>query len=125
MAPRRIILTEDSMPAKTDPEIVPDPEITPGEENRLFNPKKYYALQPQITVIMKRDESDVIKDPDNSVLVIHEEGINGYKIPLRMGYANTVPLDFATQLISRKKADPADHATYKRAMLEYRGVEIA
>lgn len=106
------------MPAKTgDSEtMVKDAEDLTRDPR--INWKEYFAKQPQVVIFMKRDESDVIRDPDNSVLVMHNEGINGYKIQIKMGHLNTVPIDFATQLINRKRAEPADHAAYEKALAE-------
>lgn len=103
------------MPAKTVVVAPSDVTVDVTKEPRI-NWREYFAKQPQIAVFMKRDESDVIRDPDNQKTVLHEEGINGYKISLKMGHLNTVPLDFATQLITRKRAEPADHAAYEQAL---------
>ena len=80
-----------------------------------YNPETYFGAQPQIAIFVKRDESDVLRDPDNMTEVIHKEGINGAILPIRMGHLNTVPLDYAMQMIDRRKAEPADHAQYEAA----------
>lgn len=97
----------------------PDPELE--KDGPRFNPKKFFATQPQISIFVKRDESDVIKDPDNSELVVHVERINGHPWSMKMGYLNTVPLDFATQMILKKRAEPGDHAAYEAALASYYG----
>lgn len=107
MARKKYVVTETQ---------VVDPTMDPASER--WNPVRYFRAQPEVEVFVKRDESDQIKDPDGRIDVTHTEGINGYLIQMVMGQRKTLPLDFAIQMIDRRKAEPIDWGQYDRLKAE-------
>ena len=88
----------------TDPFFAPEPEprvydptLDPGSP--LWQPKKYFDLQPKVTIVMNRSRSDILSDSSGQKRIVVKVGINGYQIPITKGVPTRVPRDFALHLV--------------------------
>ena len=77
---------------------ITDPTLDPGSDRWM--PKKYFGLQPKVVVVLQRNSSDVLGDPENRKNEKVPVSINGYTLLLPKGVPTRVPRDFASHLVS-------------------------
>jgi hypothetical protein len=92
-----------------------DPTLDPS--NPRWLPKKYFQREKQVLVFVKRDQSDVLKDPDHQVEVTIPVSINGFKLDVPMGRAVSIPESYAHFLIDIGMAQPVAFANNSEGTL--------
>jgi hypothetical protein len=79
------------------PRVFESPDMDPG--SKYWNPRKYFAAQPKVTVVVDRTDSDILSDPRNENKVTVPVSINGYTLNIIKGKPVNVPLDFALHIV--------------------------
>lgn len=77
------------------PDTIPDDMIVNGP---LWNPEKYFSAEPQVKIVIMRDESDMLSDPTNKKILYYDTGMNGYSWHLRKNIPIDVPISLALML---------------------------
>lgn len=82
------------------PRVFESPDMDPG--HRMWNPRKYFAAQPKVTIVIERNDSDILADPHNKNETKIPVSINGYTLNIVKGKPVRVPRDFALHIIDIK-----------------------
>jgi hypothetical protein len=89
---------ENFLPPVPERRKIEDPTMDPGSPR--WNPRKYFSVQPKVTVVIPRSTSDVLGDPSRSKPVIVPVGINGFSIQIEKDRPTNVPQDFADHIVA-------------------------
>lgn len=91
---------DNFFPALTERAPIEDPTMDPGSPR--WQPRKYFAAQPKITIVMPRDASDLLGDPSRKIPVKVPVSINGFKLMIQKDKPTAVPRDFALHIVDIK-----------------------